>query len=94
MADRDATDVFSEWALRDRDLGMDSGHASSVEEMLSMALSRIDGPFSAADLGCGNGWVCRALEERVDCLSAMRPARHWGNQGDGCKRPVQGAMPS
>ena len=71
MADRDATEVFSEWALRDRDLGMESGHASSVEEMLSMALSRIDGPFSAADLGCGNGWVCRALEERVDCLSAM-----------------------
>ena len=71
MAERDATEVFSEWALRDRDLGMESGHAASVEEMLSMALSRVDGPFSAADLGCGNGWVCRALEERVDCLSAM-----------------------
>ena len=27
MAERDATEVFSEWALRDRDLGMESGHS-------------------------------------------------------------------
>ena len=58
MTDRDATEVFSEWALRDRDLGMESGHAASVGEMLSMALSRIDGPFSAIDVGCGNGMMC------------------------------------
>ena len=71
MTDRDATEVFSEWALRDRDLGMESGHAASVGEMLSMALSRIDGPFSAIDVGCGNGWVCRALDEYEDCSSAV-----------------------
>ena len=71
MTDRDATEVFSEWALRDRDLGMESGHAASVGEMLSMALSRIDGPFSAIDVGCGNGWVCRALDENEDCSSAV-----------------------
>ena len=45
MAERDATEVFSEWALRDRDLGMESGHAASVHEMLSIALSRLDGHF-------------------------------------------------
>ena len=71
MTKRDATELFSEWALRDRDLGMESGHASSVGEMLSMALSRMEGPFSAIDVGCGNGWVCRALEDNEDCEVAI-----------------------
>ena len=71
MAERDATEVFSEWALRDRDLGMESGHAASVHEMLSIALSRLDGPFSAIDVGCGNGWVCRSLEQTEGCTSAV-----------------------
>ena len=71
MADRDATEVFSEWALRDRDLGMESGHAASVGEMLPIALSRLDGPFSAIDVGCGNGWVCRVLEQADGCTLAV-----------------------
>ena len=71
MTKRDATELFSEWALRDRDLGMESGHAASVGEMLSMALSRMEGPFSAIDVGCGNGWVCRALEDNEDCEVAI-----------------------
>ena len=71
MTKRDATELFSEWALRDRDLGMESGHATSVGEMLSMALSRMEGAFSAIDVGCGNGWVCRALEDNEDCEVAI-----------------------
>tara|TARA_B100000609_G_C17216795_1_gene437159 strand:+ start:694 stop:1329 length:636 start_codon:yes stop_codon:yes gene_type:complete len=71
MTKRDATELFSEWALRDRDLGMESGHATSVGEMLSMALSRMEGTFSAIDVGCGNGWVCRALEDNEDCEVAI-----------------------
>ena len=71
MTKRNATELFSEWALRDRDLGMESGHAASVGEMLSMALSRMEGPFSAIDVGCGNGWVCRALEDNEDCEVAI-----------------------
>lgn len=71
MTKRDATELFSEWALRDRDLGMESGHAASVGEMLSMALSRMEGTFSAIDVGCGNGWVCRALEDNEDCEVAI-----------------------
>jgi len=71
MTKRDATELFSDWALRDRDLGMESGHAVSVGEMLSMALSRIEGPFSAIDVGCGNGWVCRVLEDNEDCEVAI-----------------------
>ena len=71
MTERDATELFSEWALRDRDLGMESGHAASVGEMLSMALPKMEGGFSAVDVGCGNGWVCRALEENENCEAAV-----------------------
>ena len=71
MGERDATELFSEWALRDRDLGMERGHAASVGEMLSLAMSRIGGEFSAVDVGCGNGWVCRALEGNEDCEAAV-----------------------
>lgn len=38
MSTRDATDVFSEWALIDRDEGMESGHAKSVNEMLNIVI--------------------------------------------------------
>ena len=41
MATRDATEVFSEWALRNRDEGMESGHANSVNEMLNLSLIHI-----------------------------------------------------
>ncbi len=71
MGDRDAIEVFSEWALKDRDLGMESGHADSVHGMLSIALQRLDGPFSAIDVGCGNGWVCRSLEQTDRCTEAV-----------------------
>ena len=33
MSIRDATEVFSEWALRDRDKGMEIGHDKSVNEL-------------------------------------------------------------
>ena len=58
MEIREATDVFSEWALRNRDEGMESGHANSVNEMLNIAIPMLDVPFSVIDVGCGNGWVC------------------------------------
>ena len=67
MTIRDATDVFSEWALRDRDEGMESGHAKSVNEMLEIAIPELKTPFSAIDVGCGNGWVCRKLTSLDDC---------------------------
>jgi len=64
---REATDVFSEWALRDRDEGMESGHARSVNEMLEIAIPELKTPFSAIDVGCGNGWVCRKLTSLDSC---------------------------
>ena len=67
MTIRDATEVFSEWALRNRDEGMESGHANSVNEMLNIAISMLEEPFSAIDVGCGNGWVCRKLQSNDNC---------------------------
>jgi trans-aconitate methyltransferase len=68
---REATDVFSEWALRNRDEGMESGHANSVNEMLNIAIPMLDVPFSAIDVGCGNGWVCRKLQSNTNCSKVV-----------------------
>ena len=71
MSTRDATEVFSEWALRNRDEGMESGHANSVNEMLNIAIPMLVGPFSAIDVGCGNGWVCRKLQSNDNCSKVV-----------------------
>ncbi|MBK64482.1 MAG: nodulation protein S NodS [Euryarchaeota archaeon] len=67
MTIREATDVFSDWALRNRDEGMEYGHAKSVNEMLEIAIPMLKKPFSVIDVGCGNGWVCRQLETYEGC---------------------------
>ena len=35
---RKAKDVFNEWAENGKDLGMETGHADAVEEMLKFSL--------------------------------------------------------
>ena len=63
-----ATDVFSEWAQIGKDEGMEKGHASSVSEMLDFAFKEktsIGKKFSFLDLGCGNGWVVRKVQEHI-----------------------------
>ena len=35
---REPMDVFNEWAENGKDLGMESGHASAVREMLEFSL--------------------------------------------------------
>ena len=50
---------------------MERGHAASVTEMLDMSLAQVNAPFSAVDVGCGNGWVCRALEAIEGCTHAV-----------------------
>jgi trans-aconitate methyltransferase len=70
---RDATEVFSEWAGNGKDEGMERGHAASVEEMLSLAFATNNlsqRPFSAIDIGCGNGWVVRKLQKMKNCQFA------------------------
>jgi len=63
--------LFSEWAIRNKDEGMERGHAASVKAMLDLALPRVRTPYSAVDVGCGNGWVCRVLESNDSCQRAV-----------------------
>ena len=70
----EAIDVFNEWALKGRDLGMEKGHAASVEEMLAFSLeerSEIGENFSFLDLGCGNGWATRKVNGHPFCSKAV-----------------------
>ena len=62
---RIATEVFSEWAEKGKDIGMEKGHASAVEDMINFAIQdriNLERNFSFLDLGCGNGWVVRRVE--------------------------------
>ena len=73
MAIRKATEVFHEWALNDRDKGMERGHFSAVKEMVDFLFTEMEtqgSQFTAIDVGCGNGWVVRMLEKHELCLSA------------------------
>jgi len=71
---RKATDVFGEWAEIGKDIGMQEGHALSVDEMIMFALaerSEINKNFSFLDLGCGNGWVVRDVAQHSLCNKAV-----------------------
>ena len=67
MQKRDAADIFSEWASNNKDEGMQRGHAASVEAMLSLVEPYLKPKYSAIDVGCGNGWVCRKLLLDAKC---------------------------
>jgi len=67
-------DTFNEWALLDKDKGMEKGHANSVSkifEIISTQKSIIDNSFKFLDLGCGNGWVVRKILENKNCTYAL-----------------------
>ncbi len=67
MGRRKATALFSEWAMKGKDEGMERGHAASVQEMLQLAQIPRASPYSAIDVGCGNGWVCRKINDDPMC---------------------------
>ena len=71
---RIATEVFSEWAEKGKDIGMEKGHASAVEDMINFASQdriNLERNFSFLDLGCGNGWVVRRVETDPLCVRAV-----------------------
>ena len=69
---RSAIEVFSEWAEKGKDLGMERGHAPAVGEILNAAFAELDcDTFHAIDAGCGNGWVVRRLAEMKGCQTAI-----------------------
>ena len=40
---RPATEVFSEWAQLGKDVGMETGHAPAVKEILEAAIEQFEG---------------------------------------------------
>jgi SAM-dependent methyltransferase len=71
-ATRPAPEVFTEWAARGRDVGMEHHHAAAVDEMLAAAVGALGDArgFTAIDAGCGNGWTVRRLRASSGCLAA------------------------
>ena len=71
---RTATEVFGEWADQGKDIGMEKGHALAVEDMISFAIQErasLGRNFNFLDLGCGNGWVVRKLENDPLCFRSV-----------------------
>ena len=68
---RNATDIFNEWALVGKDIGMEKNHEAAVKEMLSYLTRGQEAPFSFIDAGCGNGWVVRKMKEHPLCEKAI-----------------------
>ena len=71
MALKPATEIFSQWALNGRDIGMESNHAPAVDVMLDEVIGSRSSPFSIIDAGCGNGWVVRKIIENPLCKNAI-----------------------
>ena len=71
---RIATEVLGEWADQGKDIGMEKGHAVAVEDMISFAIQErasLGRNFNFLDLGCGNGWVVRKLENDPLCFRSV-----------------------
>tara|TARA_B110000438_G_C15630594_1_gene570822 strand:+ start:306 stop:914 length:609 start_codon:yes stop_codon:yes gene_type:complete len=66
-----AIDLFSDWALNDRDLGMEKNHMASVKKMLSLIFHKRAEIFSFVDLGCGNGYVVREVSKHPLCQRSI-----------------------
>ena len=59
--------LFSNWAETGKDVGMEKGHANSVTFMFNKLKPYFKNPFSALDVGCGNGWVVRKFRGIETC---------------------------
>jgi len=68
---RNATDIFSEWALGGKDEGMEKNHADAVSEMLTHLTYGIGTSFTFIDAGCGNGWAVRKMKDHPLCEKAI-----------------------
>ena len=67
-------EIFNNWALKDKDIGMEKGHASAVDEMLNIIDKRttiLKRQFNFLDLGCGNGWVVEKFSQNNLCDLAV-----------------------
>jgi len=66
--------IFDKWVLKNKDEGMEEGHASSVAAMLDIITRKtniLNNNFNFLDLGCGNGWVVRKFSNNQLCNLAV-----------------------
>ena len=62
--------TFDEWAMLNKDEGMEKGHHASVAHMLDILKKKKIQKYSVIDFGCGNGWVVRRFKNDSLCKSA------------------------
>ena len=62
--------TFDEWAILNKDEGMEKGHHASVAHMLDIIKKKYTKKYSIIDFGCGNGWVVRRFKNDSLCKSA------------------------
>ena len=68
----EATNLFNQWVDLGKDNGMALNHEPSVEFMLNLIPSDIfNKNFSFIDIGCGNGWVVKKVNEYKNCAFAL-----------------------
>jgi len=64
--------TFNSWAEKNKDAGMEKNHFNSVECMLRKMPKRIiNSNFSFLDIGCGNGWVVRKVNNFENCIKSV-----------------------
>ena len=68
---KSATTIFNEWAIKNKDDGMQMTHTPAVMDMLQYSLSPLHTAFSFIDAGCGNGWVVRYMNNQSMCETAI-----------------------
>ena len=62
--------TFDEWAIMNKDEGMEKGHHASVEHMFQLLDKTYKEKYSVIDFGCGNGWVVRKFKNHSLCKVA------------------------
>ena len=64
--------TFNSWAKENKDIGMEKNHDQSVQYMLKQIPSSIlVNKFSFLDIGCGNGWVVRKVNNSKNCIKSV-----------------------
>jgi SAM-dependent methyltransferase len=67
-------ETFDLWAINNKDIDMQKGHAPAVAKMISIINSTTNimkNNFKFLDLGCGNGWVVRKISKNKFCKLAI-----------------------
>jgi len=70
MNKRSPIDVFSDWAINGKDIGMEKNHQFSVNEMIKFSTNKLK-DYTFLDAGCGNGWVVRKISKLKNCKEAI-----------------------